>query len=211
MASANSDNKSTRERILEVAEEIIARDGIEGMRLRDLAEPIGIRVPSIYAHFRGREDVLTGVAERYIAHLTDQFPDDGGPDAMATLDKGVRRYAEFLARHTAYARLLLRDMAVGGMPELKQASGGTMVEHIETGPLAPMHQRVRDILARGARSGQFRPIPIEVFSRALFGLVLVSLAYPAGSSILDGGAQPADIEAAVDEIAESVRRVVLVL
>ena len=209
MDDTRAQNKSTRERILEVAEAVVAREGIEGMRLRDLADPIGIRVPSIYAHFRGREDVLTGLAERYIELLADHFPDDGAPDAMATLDRGIRSYTRFLAEHKAYARLLLRDLAVGGMPELNKATGGTMAENIEAGPLAPLHERVAGILERGARNGQFRVIEIESFSRAMVGLALMSLAYPAGTSILDGESQPEKLDAVIDEVAEFIRRIVV--
>ena len=211
LAGDDAQGKSTRELILEVAEEVIAREGIEGMRLRDLAEPIGIRVPSIYAHFRGREDVLTGLAERYIELLAQQFPDDGDPDAMATLERGIRGYARFLAENKAYARLLLRDLAVGGMPEIDKATGGTMVENMEAGPLAPLHKRVSNILKRGARNGQFRPMRIESFSRALVGLALTSLAYPAGASILDGEDQPKKVAEVIDEVAECIRRIVIKL
>lgn len=211
MAGDDGQGKPTRERILEVAEEVIAREGIEGMRLRDLADPIGIRVPSIYAHFRGRDDVLAAVAERYIDLLAQQFPDDGEEDASAALERGVRGYAEFLVEHPAYARLKLRDQAVGGMPELDTASGGTMAENLETGPLAPMYKRVGDILERGARNGQFRPMRVEVFFRAMVGLVLMSLTFPASASILYDSDQSTKVGEVIDEIAECVRRIVIKL
>jgi len=59
----------TRDRILEVAEEIISRSGMEGMRLKDVAARVGIQPPSIFAHFEGREAIGNAVAARVLDQL----------------------------------------------------------------------------------------------------------------------------------------------
>jgi len=70
---------STRERILEVAEEIIARHGMEGLRLKDVAESVGIQPPSVFTHFDGREAIGDAVAHRVLEKIaagveTGAFP-----------------------------------------------------------------------------------------------------------------------------------------
>ncbi len=208
--ATKSDSPHTRERLLDIAEEIIGREGIEGMRLRDLAEPLGIRVPSIYAHFKGREDVITSVVKRYIEALGQQFPDDGSEDPMVSLDRGVRKYTQLMLTHPAFVRLKLRDQEmVGGMPEMDFVSQGTMAENLETGPSSKMYQRVQAILDRGFKSGVFREMRIEVFWREMIGLVFMSLTFPATRSLLDSKASPEEIAATVNEIAECCRRLVI--
>jgi TetR/AcrR family tetracycline transcriptional repressor len=50
----------TSERILDQAEVLIERLGYDGLRLRDIADPIGVQVPSIYAHYEARDAVVAG-------------------------------------------------------------------------------------------------------------------------------------------------------
>jgi AcrR family transcriptional regulator len=68
--------ESTRDRILEVAEELIALHGMEGFQLKDVAERVGIRPPSIFAHFRSREAVGEAVALHELEQSGHAFDDE---------------------------------------------------------------------------------------------------------------------------------------
>lgn len=48
----------TRERILAAAWELADRDGLAAWTLRDLGAAVGMRAPSLYTHFDGRDDIL---------------------------------------------------------------------------------------------------------------------------------------------------------
>lgn len=48
----------TRERILAAAWELAERDGLANWTLRDLGAAVGMRAPSLYTHFDGRDDIL---------------------------------------------------------------------------------------------------------------------------------------------------------
>ncbi len=48
----------TRERILAAAWDLAERDGLANWTLRDLAAAVGMRAPSLYTHFDGRDDIL---------------------------------------------------------------------------------------------------------------------------------------------------------
>ena len=146
---------STRERILDEAERLIGIHGYDSLRLRDIAEPIGIRVPSIYGHFDGRDAVLAAVAQRYIESLREQFPYDGESDPTKALVDGVRQLVRHLAAHPAYTRLKLRDLeSPDGMPDINWAAGGTPAECLRKGTLAAMFQRVETLLAGRSRTGR---------------------------------------------------------
>jgi AcrR family transcriptional regulator len=50
--------RSTRERILDAAAAIIVDQGVGGLRVRELAQAVGIREGSLYNHFSGREAII---------------------------------------------------------------------------------------------------------------------------------------------------------
>ena len=55
---------STIERILDAGEELFAEYGYEGTTLRQIAQKVGIKEPSIYAHYAGKEAVYGAVIDR---------------------------------------------------------------------------------------------------------------------------------------------------
>lgn len=60
--SQNSD--STIDRIIDAGEVLFAENGYEGTTLRQIAQRVGIKEPSIYAHFAGKEAVYGAVIDR---------------------------------------------------------------------------------------------------------------------------------------------------
>jgi AcrR family transcriptional regulator len=62
----------TRERLIEAAVELIEERGVTRLRLREVAEKVGIQEPSIYAFFTNRDDlVVEASAARYQRGLLD--------------------------------------------------------------------------------------------------------------------------------------------
>lgn len=55
----------TRSRILDVAQELIQRRGVNGMSYSDISEAVGIRKASIHHHFPTKEDLLVALLLRY--------------------------------------------------------------------------------------------------------------------------------------------------
>jgi AcrR family transcriptional regulator len=65
-------SSDTRERLIEAAVELIEEHGVTRLRLRQVAERVGIQEPSIYAFFRNRDDlVVEASAARYQRGLLD--------------------------------------------------------------------------------------------------------------------------------------------
>jgi AcrR family transcriptional regulator len=158
---------------------MIALKGLDALTLKDLAEPVGIKVPSIYAHFSSREDVLKAVADRYVAALAQQFPFDEGDDPMHALLAGTRGLVIYFAAHPAHARLKLRDLETpGGRPELSAAAEGLPVENIEKGPLHQFFARLERLVESGIAAGQFRKVTSIDLYRVAFGTTLLSLTWP---------------------------------
>jgi len=53
----------TAERILDAAEALFAEHGYAGTTLRDVAERVGIRIPSLYNHFESKDALYAAVLE----------------------------------------------------------------------------------------------------------------------------------------------------
>lgn len=51
----------TRQRIKEVALEMFAREGFNGVSVKDIATVINIKAPSVYSHFAGKEELFTEI------------------------------------------------------------------------------------------------------------------------------------------------------
>ena len=86
----------TREKILEAAERIMAAHGVEGFQLKDVAEAVGIRPPSIYAHFENRDAIAREVTYRIYGRIAAEVGLDQDADPMQALLQMLESYVHFL-------------------------------------------------------------------------------------------------------------------
>ena len=203
-----SSSPGTREEILDVAEELISRDGFENLMLKEIAERLGIRSPSIFAHYAGREAVVSAVVLRYLRSLNDQFLADGQTDPTGALVDGIRHLIRQWAIHPAYARLCLRDLEYPcGLPEAHWKVEGNALENALVGPIGAMISRLKAILDRGCELGEFREIDVITVYRQILGAVLVTFTVPS-QRLLGPDASRAELEVAVREVEDLILRFV---
>ncbi|MCP4750704.1 MAG: TetR/AcrR family transcriptional regulator [Proteobacteria bacterium] len=69
--AANSNGSSTRQNILNAASRLFSDKGFDRTGLKEIAQAAGYREPTIYLHFKGKEDVLFSVAEQHMAKYLD--------------------------------------------------------------------------------------------------------------------------------------------
>lgn len=175
--------RHTSELILDKAEELIAAKGVYGLRLKDIADPLGIRVPAIYKHFRSRNDVLIRISRRFIEALSEQFQFNVALPPPIRIERALTAFVDFNIEHPAYVRLALIDFATpeGGMEYVRLAAGGPFKANFSSGPLAPMHRRIQQTLDEGTRTGDFREADPLQFYRVIYGTALVQLVFPEDS------------------------------
>jgi AcrR family transcriptional regulator len=70
------------ERILDVAAELVVRDGVEALGTRGIALAAGVPVASLYQYFADKDDILLALVERDIAAMDEQVAAD-----LAALDR----------------------------------------------------------------------------------------------------------------------------
>jgi AcrR family transcriptional regulator len=96
----------TRERIQDVALELFTEQGYEATSLREIAERLGVTKAALYYHFKTKDDIITSLVERQVAHLAELL--DWAREQPRTVDtrrEFVRRYAEML-RQAGHERLI---------------------------------------------------------------------------------------------------------
>src|SRR5215467_5466365 len=64
-----TENMETREKILEVAQELVQTMGANAMSYQNISEAIGIRKASIHHHFPTKEGLIETLIERYSAYF----------------------------------------------------------------------------------------------------------------------------------------------
>ncbi len=77
---------STRERILDAALQCFAEQGYSRTSMRELANRVEIRAPSLYNHFASKREIMLALLERSgpgrMAQIIRQLPDDLSPAAL---------------------------------------------------------------------------------------------------------------------------------
>lgn len=65
---------TTKERILEAALTLFAENGYDGTSVEQIATEVGIKAPSLYKHYKGKEDILNAlIIEKHIRHFCDVY------------------------------------------------------------------------------------------------------------------------------------------
>ena len=67
---------STKEKILETALTLFAQNGFNGTSVEQIAQDVGIKAPSLYKHFKGKEDILNSLIDAAEAHYEEKFGSD---------------------------------------------------------------------------------------------------------------------------------------
>jgi AcrR family transcriptional regulator len=171
-ADPEKSSPDTREEILEAAERLIALHGIEGFQLTDVARAVGIRPPSIYAHFDGRDAIAREVAHRLYRGIQAELEVDRFErgDPTKELRRLVRKAVRYYAQRPAHLRLTLRDLAQTAFP---RGDG-------ETSPV-PVWNEIAESFAllvrRGVAAGQFRRLRPAAAHAQIVGAILLNLCW----------------------------------
>jgi len=158
----DSDERGTRERILEVAEEFLGERGYDGTRLHLIAKRVGIQKASLFHYFPSKEDLYHTVLDAGVGETADtisrvlQMP--GEP--LQKLRMLIGAYVDMVAAHPQRTKIFLRQ-SLGDAPD------GTLP--------APGSLRLLDdvvtFVAEGQRTGVFAAIDPVALVLGVIGMV----------------------------------------
>jgi TetR/AcrR family transcriptional regulator len=160
--AARRRGEATAERILDVAEALFAEHGYAGASLRDVADGVGIRTPSLYNHFAGKEALYAAVLERGLAPIVELL---SVPQIQAGSSDPSRIAAEvmrLLTRHPNVPRLVLHETA----------SGGQRLTPMLRNWIAPAFERAHEMAASSPAVGSWGPDRIPLLVLAMYHVVV---------------------------------------
>ena len=92
---------STKERIIEESLTLFSTYGYSGVTMEDIASKVGIKAPSIYKHFKGKEDIYTSIlrqAEESFSSIVKIFEQEDKTRGIEDLELeviGIRVFEYF--------------------------------------------------------------------------------------------------------------------
>jgi AcrR family transcriptional regulator len=111
-----------KQRILEVARELMGKLGYEGVTMRDLAEKSLVSVPTLYSLFGGKNDLLLAAVESYFGDLIGKAEPVSRPEGLVRIIGLANLLGRETPRHAARARSLMSFFGsvsdAGGLHEI---------------------------------------------------------------------------------------------
>ena len=165
---------NSRDKILDVAEDLFARRGFAGVGMREVADRVGLGKSSLFHHFRGKTqlyfEVLARVLDRIRVRLEPALRRDADP--LARLDRGLDALIDALAEHPATARLLLRALFEDDEFPAEPGAEAERAERI----LEALLESIRRVLREGMEQGVLRQASVPHTLQTLVGATVYHFA-----------------------------------
>jgi len=143
----------TAERILDAAEELFAAKGFGGSSVSEIADKVEIRTPSLYKHYRSKENIYEAVLERLFEPFfttLDQFVDSDWSAESGR--EQIEQIMQHLARHPNLPRLIQMQALAGGEP----------LEKMREKLYRPLFRKAARLMPSGDDAGGWTPAQIRL-------------------------------------------------
>ncbi len=161
--------KPTAQRILDAAEELIARKGLDGMSLGDVTDRVGIRGPGLFHYFKNKQELYEAVLARLLDPffaMLDEFVEP--PHTPERSETFVTRVMHHHAHNPNLARLI----------QHATLAGGSQFELLVERWYRPFFDRIGRKLRDSGREGEtFPSLPGELTPIVIMGLNNLILGY----------------------------------
>ena len=159
---AGSTKEKRRQELVEAAFNLIAENGFEGLRTRDVADEVGVNIATLHYYFPTKESLIRGVVEYAMARFRSTLAPHGSPSDQ------LRNYLR------AVRKLLAEEPALGSvMGELAVRSArDKSIAAIMTEMYDVWHVTTRGLLRRAVKEGHLRP---ELDSDGTAALIVATL------------------------------------
>jgi TetR/AcrR family transcriptional regulator len=182
--AAERPTDDTRERIIDAAQAIFARDGFIGAKMQEISDRVGIQRPSLFYHFKNKEALFVAAHERVFARIEPVFRESFAVsvdhnDPFAQLDRVSRGVLKVLGEQPDVARMVART-SVDRHP--------AAVKIVRT-YLQPLIDLSVEFVREGQRRGVFADIDPFFFTLNSWGAALI---YFIARDLLAPNAKPTD-------------------
>ena len=162
MASKSS---IARERILDASSAVFAEEGFAGSRVDAIAQRAGVNKAMLYYHVGDKRALYVEVLKRNFGRIEMALEEGLSSDGSAAerLRSVITIVESAIAANPDHARIVLREFASGS------SNLPAEILHRMLGLLTV----VKDILAEGSRTGEFRPTDPVMTHLTLIGAILM--------------------------------------
>jgi AcrR family transcriptional regulator len=102
----------SRERVLKAAVELMSREGLAVLSMREVARRAGVSHQAPYHYFENREAILAAIAEEGFTKFNIALESASGRHAIDRLIAAGRIYVEFALSHPAHFHVMFRPELV---------------------------------------------------------------------------------------------------
>jgi AcrR family transcriptional regulator len=102
----------SRERILKVAVELMTKEGLAALSMREVARRAGVSHQAPYHYFENRGAILAAIAEEGFKKFNATLESASGSNAVARLIAAGRAYVGFAQSHAAHFQVMFRPELV---------------------------------------------------------------------------------------------------
>lgn len=161
--------KKSKDHILDVVENLCAEVGPMRVQHAAVAKALGIKPPSLYAHYPSMNAILAAAtmrAMRAICETYEGLVEAGNP--IDSLNESQSRLVDLLVERPGIARLVLHDFST---------PGGAEITNWETPEIIEITQNEKTLFDRAVDQGLIEDLDFSVWYGARMGSVYVGLSY----------------------------------
>jgi AcrR family transcriptional regulator len=147
-------SNSTKQKIKDTALSLFAKKGYEGTTMNEIADIVGIKKPSLYAHFSGKEELFFAIYEQLAEEYTS-FMDKlmAESEHMETQERLYFLFERYIAFYTEKPEIQsFWNQIVMFTPKAIHKKFFTHVKSYEE----DLQQKMQDIFALGIKEGVIR-------------------------------------------------------
>ena len=137
-----------RRQILDAAVRVFARRGFQGSRVADIADEAGVAYGLVYHYFQSKDQVLDTLFTERWSILLEAIAEAAAADVPAR--EKLHAVASFIVDSYRHDPDLMKVIVV----EVTRAANTFGAAHL--GEIQQAHDSLRDVIATGQRSGEFR-------------------------------------------------------
>jgi TetR/AcrR family transcriptional regulator, cholesterol catabolism regulator len=160
-SSESAPASDKRAMIIRRAAELFERDGYHGTNMSQIALAAGIRKPTLYHYFAGKEEILYGIHREAMLRLFEAHarrPENlSAKEALRGIVSDVLDLMNTLKGSFRVVSEHFRDLS----PENRETIGNERERY---------RQLIEDVLRRGVENGEFRPLDPRLVTLAVAGM-----------------------------------------
>ncbi|WP_428242753.1 TetR/AcrR family transcriptional regulator [Gynuella sp.] len=153
----------TRDKLINIAVEMIRTNGYEALRVEELVAQAGVAKGTFFAHFKDKDSLMDLLIGNEIDHYLDQLERAATPKDVSDMTDQLLPLLHFMSSERYVFDVILRR------------SGAAAIEEI--GPIATTFGRFEEVMGQWLSGGHFRTdVPLHILVEGIEALLMQTLA-----------------------------------